>query len=148
MDKNNNYYIYEWYNSDNFFVFYVGRGTGNRLNVVKERNVFFTNYYNKYNCKVRKTFEGLTYEESCKIEKDLIRSYREKGMCKCNIADGGKGGNGLKGESNPMFGRTWWTSETPKEKIEDWKKGVASSGCKNGQYGISPKERMSEEVYK
>lgn len=141
------YYVYEYFNIETNHVFYVGMGKDDRWKKIRGRNQYFLRYYEKYNCDVRKVAEHLTQEEAWEKEKELIAKYRAIGQCETNIANGGEGGIVLLGENNPMFGRPWWTEETPIEKIEEWKKSLARKGSDNGMYGISPKERMTEEKY-
>lgn len=81
------------------------------------------------------------------LEKELISKYKNTGQCKTNIADGGPGGARLFGELNPMYGRPWWDDSTPTEKIEEWKRKTARIGEDNAMFGVSPKERMSEDTY-
>ena len=37
------YYVYEWYIEDTNEIFYVGKGTGNRVISMKNRNSYFKN---------------------------------------------------------------------------------------------------------
>lgn len=94
MDKENKnvYYVYEWYNVDTGEVFYVGKGKGKRWKIVSGRNDYFINYYNKYDCNVRKVKSRLSEEEAYKIEIETIAKYRDIGQCKCNFHSGGQGG--------------------------------------------------------
>ena len=89
--KNKVFYVYEWYNKDTGEVFYVGKGKNGRYKNVKQRNQYFKNYYNKYNCDVRKVLTGMNEKEAFDNEIKLIKEYRNKGQCKCNIANGGEG---------------------------------------------------------
>jgi len=92
---NNEFYVYEWFNKDTGEVFYVGKGKKNRYKTVKNRNQYFTNYYNKHEneCDVRKVFKNLTEESAYAKEIELIAKYRKLNMCKCNLDSGGLGGN-------------------------------------------------------
>lgn len=114
---------------------------------MKNRNRYFLNYINKYNCDYRIVKDNMDNDTAYQYEKELICKYKEMGYCKTNIAEGGKGGARLFGELNPMFGRTWWDDDTPYEKIEQWKSNVACKGEKNGMFGVSPKERMDVDTY-
>jgi len=91
-NNDNVYYVYEWYNIDNGEVFYVGKGKGRRWKAIAGRNDYFTNYYNKYSCDVRKTRIKLSEEDAYKIEIETIAKYKEKGQCICNFHIGGQGG--------------------------------------------------------
>ena len=54
------YYVYEWYVEDTNEIFYVGKGTGNRVTSMKNRNSYFKNIRKKYKCNYRilKYFEN------------------------------------------------------------------------------------------
>lgn len=47
------YYVYEWYIEETNEIFYVGKGTGNRVTSMKNRNSYFKNIRKKYNCNYR-----------------------------------------------------------------------------------------------
>lgn len=91
MKKTNVFYVYEWYNRETLEVFYVGKGKNGRYKDTKKRNKYFLNYYNKYKCDVKKVKENMEESEAFDLEIELIKKYREKGQCKCNISDGGEG---------------------------------------------------------
>ena len=142
------FYVYEWFNLDTGYVFYVGKGKDERYKSLRNRNKYFLNYYNKHPCKSRIIQSDLSEDAAYALEKETIAKYRELGQCNTNIADGGAGGIRLFGELNPMYGRTWWDENTPVEKIEKWKKKVVHCGKDNPMFGVSPKERMSEHTYR
>lgn len=153
------YYVYEWFKKETKDVFYVGKGKGSRYKSIRNRNPYFMNVYNKYETDVRIVKDNLTEEEALLFEYKLIQQYREQFGEKylTNLTSGMDGYIGftrtklskdkIRGENNPMFGRTWWDENTPQEKIDEWKKKTAHHGKDNAMYGVSPKERMSEEVY-
>lgn len=86
------FYIYEWYNTKNNEVFYVGKGTGKRFKDLYHRNKKFQDYYDNNNCDVR-IVEYFEDEDKCfEMEKLLIAKYREIGQAIANLDDGGKGG--------------------------------------------------------
>lgn len=99
----NDFYVYEWYNTDTNEVFYVGKGRGYRYKNTKQRNRYFKNYYNKYNCNVRKVETNLLEEEAFSIEIELIKEYRKSGQCKCNITNGGEGATFPERSWNDLF---------------------------------------------
>ena len=88
----NNFYVYEWFNIDTQEVFYVGKGTGNRYKNKQKRNKYFIEYINTHNVDVRIVKYFQEEQEAFEYEKQLTNSYRAKGMCKCNLIDGGYGG--------------------------------------------------------
>lgn len=102
-NKNNIFYVYEWFNEDTGEVFYVGKGKNKRYKDVKIRNQYFKNYYNKYNCNVRKVHQGLSEKDAFNIEIEFIKKYRDIGQCKCNIANGGEGSTYEEGSWNYLF---------------------------------------------
>lgn len=112
----NDYYIYEWYNIENGYIFYVGKGRNNRYRIKSGRNNYFANYINKYNCDVRKIKENLTEDDAYNIEASIIIKYKEEGLCCCNLTDGHENPPTLCGEENAMFGRAWYDENTPQEK--------------------------------
>ena len=88
---NKRYYVYEWFNIKNNYVFYVGKGQGRRCKRVTIRTNTFKKYYNNNECdyRVLKYFED--EYEALKYEEDLIEYYKSKNMCCCNILHGGTG---------------------------------------------------------
>ncbi|APR02540.1 TPA: hypothetical protein ACXDAY_002330 [Clostridium botulinum] len=99
----NNFYVYEWYNVDNKEVFYVGKGKNKRYKNTTKRNQYFKNYYNKYECDVRKVKENLTEKEAFNYEIEVIEKYRNIGQCKCNLTNGGEGATFPEGSWNDLF---------------------------------------------
>lgn len=125
------YYVYAYYFKSSGEIFHIGKGKGNRyLETTRSRNDYFINIINKYpdDIAVKKLYEGLTNEEACSLERELIKKYKELGQCKTNFHEGGQGGNTGKyddpersrklsesaklrvGEKNPNFGH-YWTEE-------------------------------------
>lgn len=86
------FYVYEWFNINNKEIFYVGKGCRNRNNQICKRNRLFKEYISKNQCsnKIIKYFEK--EEDALKYEKNRIIELKEKGMCFCNLDNGGKGG--------------------------------------------------------
>lgn len=153
------YYVYEWFKKETGEIFYVGKGKGNRYKSLANRNPYFMNVYNKYESDVRIVRDNMTEKESLEFEYELIKKYRDEfgEDYLTNLTSGMDGYIGftrteiskekIRGKNNPMFGRTWWDENTPQEKIDEWKKKTAHYGKENAMYGVSPKERMSKEVY-
>lgn len=84
-------------------MFYVGKGTGKRRFELHNRNQYFNNVYNKYDCAVRIYRIGLTNEEAFEVEQDRIAELKLRGMAKCNINSGGAGF--AEGSLNPIHER-------------------------------------------
>lgn len=100
---NNIFYVYEWFNIETKEVFYVGKGKNKRYKDVKKRNDYFKNYYNKYKCDVRKVIKNISEKEAFDKEIELIKEYRLKGQCKCNLSNGGEGCTYEDGTWNDLF---------------------------------------------
>lgn len=105
------FYVYEWYDIDSGYIFYVGKGTKNRKNSISKRNIRFKEYLSTHNCENRiiDTFE--TEEDAFKAEHERIIALKSKGQCSCNLDEGGTGGVNFvwtnemkqyKSEYNPM----------------------------------------------
>lgn len=86
------FYVYEYYNLITQEVFYVGKGTGKRYRQMTGRNEDFIKYVRENECDVRiiKYFEN--EDDAFEYEKELISSYKEKGLSLCNKDFGGLGG--------------------------------------------------------
>ena len=153
------YYVYEWFKKDSEDVFYVGKGKGNRYKSIANRNPYFLNVYTKYDSDVRIVKNNLTEKEALEYEYYLIKKYRDKygEDYLTNLTSGMDGYIGftrtekskerIRGKNNPMYGRPWWDENTPKEKIEEWKRKTTHFGKNNPMYGVSPSERMNHDVY-
>ena len=131
----NKYYIYEWIRLDTNEPFYVGKGKGRRWNTLtRGNNKHFNNIVKKIPVAVNFLEENLNEEDAYRLESWYIHEYRDViGYDLVNLTDGGDGVT-LMGESNPMYGRTWWDENTPKEKIDKWKMSVRNFGENNGNY--------------
>ena len=155
MAKNKNrvippgYYVYEWYRVSDGHVFYVGKGSGDRMydTAKTKRNPHFYHYVKKYKCDCRVVKDGLTEHEAYVLENDVCKKRQQNNECECNIADTSScnGGPGLKGEKNGMYGKT----HTPEVRkiLSQVNLDGHNAGKNNTQYGVSPKDRMSKEVY-
>lgn len=86
------FYVYEWYNTETDFIFYVGKGCRERYKTTRKRNKLFLDYYNKNNCKSRIVKEFDTEEQAFEYENKRILELKSIGQCCCNLDYGGKGG--------------------------------------------------------
>lgn len=143
------YYVYEWYNINTGKVFYVGT-SGNKYRYKdhnpKRRNHLFNEYYKNNNCSSRIVKDNLTQEEGWELEIKLIKEYQDKNQAQTNITPGGYAPPILYGKDNGMFNKSH--TDEVKEKLKLIHSDGRHAGENNSQYGISPKERMSSEVYK
>ena len=105
-NRDNRYYVYEWFNKKTGEVFYVGKGCNNRYLQKSGRNQFFIDYYNTHECDVRKVFINLTEEKAFEKEIELIAYYRQTSNFRLtNETDGGDGHPFKCGEDNPKYGK-------------------------------------------
>lgn len=77
------YYVYIWYLEDSNEVFYVGKGSGNRVTSMKDRNPHFRHIRNKCKCgyKIVRYFDN--EEEAYDYELKLGKEYKAKGQAWC-----------------------------------------------------------------
>lgn len=109
MNTENIFYVYVWKRPDTNEVFYVGKGSNNRIDSLKSRNNHVLNVVKKYgglkSIIKEKIYENLSEAEAFKLEKETISNLRitlkEKLL---NISDGGDGSSG------------WFNSLTDEEK--------------------------------
>lgn len=148
LDKRKIYYVYEWYNVDTGEIFYVGKGRGNRCRdrAPADRNKLFIKYItDNRNCTYRKIYEGLDEDTACNLEDKRIKELKELGFCSCNLIDRTTHRGVLYGKDNGFYGKTH--SEESIRKMREANLDGHNAGMNNSQYGISPQERMSPEVY-
>ena len=86
------FYVYEWYNINSCFVFYVGKGCGNRYKSTQKRNKLFKNYLKNNKCDVRIIAKFDLEEMAFEYERKRIVELKNIGQANCNLDDGGKGG--------------------------------------------------------
>lgn len=113
------FYVYEWFNIDTDEIFYVGKGTKGRWKNTKERNEYFINYHNKYECDVRKIKDNLSEKEAFDLEVDTIKFYRDINQCRCNLSDGGEGSTFEDGSWDDMYRRVRNLYHLPAAKIDE-----------------------------
>ena len=147
LDKRQIYYVYEWYNKDNDYVFYVGKGRGHRCRdtAPADRNKPFIEYLkNNPNCTYRKIAENLDEDTACKMEDARIKELDAIGQAHCNIIKRTTHRGVMYGKDNGFYGKTH--TDEIKQDIRNKLIGKFA-GEENPQYGISPRERMDEETY-
>lgn len=94
-------YVYQHIRDDNNQVFYIGIGTSaefERAYRKRGRSSFWNSVTKKYGFHVEILFDGLTWEQACVKEKELIKLYGRRnnntGLL-VNLTDGGEGNYGL-----------------------------------------------------
>lgn len=131
---NKKYYIYKWYNIDNGYVFYIGKGSNNRYKEKRRRNRLWNDYYSNNNCasEIIKYYD--TDEGAFQAEKEAISKYKKINQCCANIDNGGDI-CGRKGKNNSQYGIS------PKERMakdvyDKWVIHLQEQiGNKNPNYG-------------
>lgn len=90
--------VYQHRRKDTNDVFYIGIGKDKYRPYQKvNRNKYWNNIVDKVGYEVDILIEGVSYEEACKIEEDLIKSYGRKDLGTGNLVnmkEGGKNGIG------------------------------------------------------
>ena len=120
-------------------IFYVGKGSGNRINSEFHRSNHWKNIVAKHGLIVEKVATWNTHNEALEHEKFLIFCFRSMGIKLCNLTDGGDGVTGYvpsqeqrKKTSERM--KNYVASEETKKKISLSKIGNKSRlGCKNSE---------------
>ena len=129
----NKYYVYEWFNKLNDYVFYVGKDCKNRCTTMRGRNKSFLKYIEENACDYRIVKNNLLEHEALELERQTIAEYREKGFCCCNFDNGGLAFG--EGEKNSQFGISP-NKRMSKDVYDEWrqKQYLRKFGSKNPNY--------------
>ena len=124
------FYVYGHFRKDNGKCFYIGKGHGNRYKTYKGRSKAHQYVHEKCGCIPYILINGLTENEACKTETQMIMSYLEDGYSLMN--------NGAELDINTQFlvNHTYGGES-----------GYFECGEKNPMYGVSPEERMDALTY-
>ena len=158
----NKFYVYKHIRLDTEEVFYVGKGAAKRAWRTKSRNELWYNIVNKAGYRVEIVKDNLSETESFELETKLIKSYRNQGLSKANMTDGGEGFSGGRHneESRKKIGvankrnigikRTKSTKDKISKSLEDNKlskehKSQISKSLSN-KYYFTPKGRFDSSV--
>lgn len=96
------FYIYEHIRPDTNKVFYIGKGSGNRLNIKQGRNIYWKNTVNKSGGFIAKKLIEIEDEDfAFFVEEEVIDLYRKRGINLVNLTDGGEGASS--GNKNPRY---------------------------------------------
>lgn len=75
------YYVYGYFHNENDKPFYIGKGSGNRINCIgkssSNRNKKFYEIIEKNDYYTKILYDNLTNEEALKIEKELINTLED-----------------------------------------------------------------------
>lgn len=151
----NNFYLYEHKNPKTGEVFYIGIGSGRRAYDKYRRSRFWKNYVNKHDFVVCIVFDGLSWENACSLEMELIAKYGRRDLGRgplLNMTDGGDGSTGPKSEEHKRkiaianIGHS--VSEYTRKKLSLKNKGNKNaSGCKRSKE-TREKNRQGRRSYK
>lgn len=89
---NSTYYVYQHKRLDNNQVFYVGRGTSDRISKKTDRNKHWHNIVNKHGYSMEYLIKGIDKEFADLCEIEAISIYRNRGVNLANVSAGGDGG--------------------------------------------------------
>jgi len=95
------FYVYEHWRPDRGECFYVGKGRGNRANIMRRRNSHHTAIQLKLSrmglcVEVKLVSTELTEMEAFALEKERIAFWRADGADLANFTDGGEGASGYR----------------------------------------------------
>lgn len=91
------FYVYEHIRNDTNTIFYVGKGNGNRLNSIYDRNRHWNFIVKKAGgFKSNKIIETNDENFALFVEMEVIDLYKKRGIKLCNITNGGEGLSGYK----------------------------------------------------
>ena len=76
------YYVYEWFIVNTGEIFYVGKGCGNRVTSMKDRNEYFKNIRKKYDCNYRIVKDNLEEDEAYEYELEYGKELKSKGLAR------------------------------------------------------------------
>ena len=141
------FYVYEHWRPDRDEPFYVGKGRGGRANLMARRNLHHRAIQAKLHklgmaVEVKIIADGLSEEDSFRIEKDRIKMWRDLGIDLANKSDGGEGNSGYikpRGNKSHLFGRLGLfkgkkhTEESRKKISEKAKKRKKRTGYKHSE---------------
>jgi hypothetical protein len=102
-------YVYTYTRLDKNEVFYVGIGSDSKYKRAKNKSLrtdYFKKIINKSECKLNIVFDGLSWEEACVKEIELIALYGRKDLktgSLVNFTDGGEGRKGSQNRITPTY---------------------------------------------
>ena len=90
------FYIYAHFKKTNNKLFYIGKGSGNRSNNKKNRNIYWKRIVSKHDYYIKIIKNNLSEKIAHKEEVFYIKHFKMIGCKLCNMTDGGEGVSGLK----------------------------------------------------
>lgn len=120
-------------------IFYVGKGSGNRINSEFHRSKHWKSIVAKHGILTEKVANWATHQEALEHEKFLIFCFKSMGIKLCNQTDGGDGVTGYVPSQEQRLKtsermKNYVATEQTKQKISIAKLGnKARLGCKNSE---------------
>lgn len=161
------YYVYEWFIKDTLEVFYVGKGSGNRIRHLSNRSAEFKSVLAKYDCDARILYDNLDEEEAYEKEREVIAWYQSNtSYSLLNKTNGGQKGFIHRPETLEKISvasKSKWENKEWKERIirnrhsptstyqsEGFKRKISSlvRGENNPNYGHRWTNEMKERLRK
>lgn len=137
------FYVYEWYNTDTNYVFYVGKGCGKRYREMARRNEIFKAYCMNNNVDSRIVKDNLTEEEAFKYEAELTYLYKNRGECHCNLAQPGIGGCSFVWTEEM---KQYWSEHNPMKSQEQRDRMSKNNPMKNPEYAKKAGDKHKRAV--
>ena len=131
-------YTYAHVTSDTNKIFYIGKGSGNRLHRKDARNLHWHNTVAKHGYKAIKLAEWATEKEAFSHEKLLISCFKDMGFKLVNQSEGGDG-------NGPEGGLSFKGRKHSKEAIEKtmaYVRGIPKSKEANLKNAISHRKPL------
>lgn len=128
-------------------IFYVGKGSGSRMNSIFHRSNHWKSIVAKHGLVVEKVASWSTHQDALEHEKFLIFCFKSMGIKLCNMTEGGEGVTGYKPTEEQRSKtsermKSFVLSDEAKLKISRSKIGnKARLGLKNSEHH---KEKIAE----
>lgn len=136
----NNFYVYLHYRKDTLQPFYVGKGSGRRIDSKKSRNKYWHNIVNKHGLFAQIMESNLTEEQAFEREMFYISILGKENLC--NMTDGGDGTSGYKHSDeakNKLREKNIGKKQSDETKT---KRSVALTGKKRK----SPSDKIKKQI--
>jgi hypothetical protein len=152
----NIHYVYEHWRPDKDVCFYVGKGSGRRINVMYNRNTFHQRIQAKLArlgmcVEVRLVKSGLTHDNAIKFEIERIAFWLSMGVKLANLSSGGEGNPNPSKETRQKMRRAKLgrkLTDEHKEKIRASTKTVLNTPEKRDAMSAAQKRLALDPIVK
>lgn len=127
---------------------YIGKGFGDRVNKVHQRNDYWNRLYTKYGIPVKEILvKDLTEIEAFELEELIISEYKNSNVLLCNLTNGGEGSSGLvMPESAKETLRKYWTGHKQSKDTID-KRNTKLKGMKRSKEQIETYRKCKKDKF-